>query len=223
MSNLNLYLIEKDKIRENLNKYTKKAFKLIPKYKNPHILDIGCGSGVPTIELAKISKGHVIGLDINEKSLDLLQIKINKLGLKNQVNIIKDSLSTMDFPKEFFNIIWAEGSVFVIGFENSLKNWRQFLKPKGFLVFHDQNKDKNKKLKLIKKYNYNLIAQFELSYHTWWLEYYTPLEDLIKKFNYRYPYDSKLNEYLNKDKIEIEKCKSDPTNASSFFVIMKKM
>lgn len=223
MSNLNIYLIEKDKIRENLNKYTKKAFKLIPKYKNPCILDIGCGTGVPTIELAKISKGHVIGLDINEKSLDLLQIKINKLGLKNQVTIIKDSLSTMDFPNEFFNIIWAEGSIFVIGFENSLKNWRQFLKPNGFLVFHDQNKDKNKKLKLIKKYNYKLLAHFELSYHTWWLEYYTPLEELIKKFNYQYPYDSKLNEYLNKDKIEIEKCKSDPTNASSFFLIMKKM
>jgi len=42
----------KDHFRERLNKYTRRAFQMLPKVENPHILDIGCGSGVPTIELA---------------------------------------------------------------------------------------------------------------------------------------------------------------------------
>ncbi len=121
MSNLNLYRIEKDHIRENLNKYTRRAFKLLPKCKNPHILDIGCGSGVPTIELATISDGHVTGIDIDVTSLNLLQRKIKEIGLNNQVSVIKNSILTMDFPEESFDIIWAEGSIFVIGFENSIK------------------------------------------------------------------------------------------------------
>ena len=77
MLNLNSYRIEKDRIRENLNKYTRKAFESLPKLKNPNILDVGCGTGVPTIELARMSDGNVIGLDIDGKSLNLLRRKID--------------------------------------------------------------------------------------------------------------------------------------------------
>ena len=223
MSNLNLYRIEKDHIRENLNKYTRKAFKILPKCKNPHILDVGCGSGVPTIELTKISDGHVIGIDIDVTSLNLLQRKIEEMGLNNRVSVIKGSMLIMDFPEESFDIIWAEGSIFVIGFENSLKRWRRFLKPNGFLVIHDENKDKTKKIGLITKYGYALIAQFELTDNLWWLEYYTPLERLIQEFRNKYPNDSVLNNELNKDQIEIDKCKLNSTVFSSFFAIMQKM
>ena len=223
MSNLNLYRIEKDYIRENLNKYTRNAFKLLPKCKNPHILDIGCGTGVPTIELATISDGHVIGIDIDVTSLNLLQRKIKETGLNNRVSVIKNSILTMDFPEESFDIIWAEGSIYVIGFENSIKKWRRFLKPNGFLVIHDENKDKNKKLGLITKYGYTLIAQFKISKNLWWREYFTPLEQLIKEFRNNYPSDSELINELNKDQIEIDKCKSNSMVISSFFVIMQKV
>lgn len=222
MSNLNLYRIEKDHIRENLNKYTRKAFKLLPKCKNPHILDIGCGTGVPTMELAKISNGHVIGIDIDVTSLNLLRGKIKETGLNNRVSVIKNSILTMDFPEESFDIIWAEGSISVIGFENSIKQWSRFLKSNGFLVTHDENKDKTKKLGLIAKHGYTPIAQFELSDDLWWLEYYTPLEQLIQKFRHKYPNDPDLSNELNKDQIEIDKCKSNSTVFSSFFVIMQK-
>jgi SAM-dependent methyltransferase len=129
----------------------------------------------------------------------------------------------MDFPEESFDIIWAEGSIFVIGFENSIKKWRRFLKPNGFLVIHDENKDKTKKLGLITKYGYTLIAQFELSDNLWWREYYTPLEQLIKEFRNKYPSDSELITELTKDQIEIDKCKSNAIVTSSFFVIMQKV
>jgi ubiquinone/menaquinone biosynthesis C-methylase UbiE len=223
MSNLNSYRIEKDHIRENLNKYTRKAFKLLPKYKNPYILDVGCGTGVPTIELATISDGHIIGIDIDVTSLNLLRRKIKEMGLNNRVGVIKDSILTMDFPGESFDIIWSEGSIFVIGFENGIKKWRRFLKPNGFLVIHDENKDKTKKLGLITKYGYILIAQFEISENLWWQEYLTPLEQLIKEFQNKYPSDSELIKELNKDKIEIDKCKSNSIVTSSFFVIMQKV
>jgi ubiquinone/menaquinone biosynthesis C-methylase UbiE len=223
LSNLNLYRIEKDHLRENLNKYTRQAFELLPKLKNPNILDIGCGTGVPTIELAKISSGHVIGIDIDESSLDLLQRKIKKMGLHNQVSVINGSILTADFPEESFDIIWAEGSISVIGFEKGIKEWHRFLKPNGFLVIHDENKDKTKKLGLITKYSYSLIAQFELPDTLWWNKYYDPLEQFIQKFRCKYPDDSTLNNELNKDQIEIDTCKANSVAMSSFFVIMQKM
>jgi len=223
MSNLNLYRIKKDHIRENLNKYTRKAFNLLPECKNPHILDVGCGSGVPTIELATISDGQVTGIDIHLTSLNLLRRKIKETGLNNRVNVIKDSILTMDFPEESFDIIWAEGSIYAIGFEKGIKKWRRFLKPNGFLVIHDENKDKTKKLGLITKYGYSLIAQFEISDNLWQLDYYTPLEQLIQVFHYKYSNDSELSNELNKDQIEIDKSKSNSIVTSSFFMIMQKV
>jgi SAM-dependent methyltransferase len=145
------------------------------------------------------------------------------MGLNNQVNVIKDSILTMDFPEESFDIIWSEGSIFVIGFENSIKKWRRFLKPNGFLVIHDERKDKNKKLGLITKYGYKLINHFELMDNLWWLEYFTPLERLIQEFRNKYPKDSELISELKKDQAEIDKCKSNPIFVSSFYVIIQKV
>lgn len=221
MSNLDLYRIEKDHIRENLNKYTNKAYKSLPEIENPRILDIGCGTGVPTVELAKISGGDVTGLDDNENSLNMLKTKIKALGLDNQVRVINDSIFTMDFPEESFDIIWAEGSVFVMGFENSIKNWRRFLKSDGFLVIHDNSKDKDKKLELIKKHGYRLIDEFELSHQVWWDEYYKPLKLLIKNFKDKHLDDQNLLTELNRDQMEIDQSFSS-VMASSLIIIIQK-
>ncbi|HOI39297.1 MAG TPA: class I SAM-dependent methyltransferase [Methanobacterium sp.] len=222
MANLDLYRCEKDHIRENLNKYTEKAFRLLPIMDKPHILDVGCGTGVPTLKLAESSGGRIIGLDNDETSLKMLRRKIEDQGLDNQVKVINDSIFTMDFPLESFDIIWAEGSVFVMGFEESIKNWRRFLKPDGFIVLHDDNEDKKKKLEMVKKHGYRLINEFELPYKVWWEDYYTPLQELIKEFNEKYPGDSKLNEELNKDQREIDQNFS-AVMANSIVIIIQKV
>lgn len=223
MSNINSYRNEKENIRRNLLKYTIKAYKFLPKIKKPYILDVGCGTGIPTIELAKLSKGHVTGIDIDEDSLKILKRKIKDFGLKNQISVIKESITKMDFPKERFDIIWSEGAVFVIGFGNSIKNWRLYLKPNGFLVLHDEIKDKSKKLELIEKYGYKIIFQFDLPFEIWWNEYFTPLEKLVKSYNKKYPNDSELGRELEKDQNEIAICKSNKERASSFYVILQKV
>ena len=61
-----------EKMREVFLKYTRKAFEMLPKMENPCILDIGCGSGTPSIELAKLSDGEITGIDIDQAALDKL-------------------------------------------------------------------------------------------------------------------------------------------------------
>ena len=51
------FQMRKDKIRKRFLKYTRKAFRMLPQIDKPRILDIGCGSGIPTLELARLGQG----------------------------------------------------------------------------------------------------------------------------------------------------------------------
>jgi len=222
MPNISLYKIKKDHLRDNIIKYTKKAFALLPKHDNPRILDVGCGSGIPTIELAKLSGGYITGIDIDRSSLDRFRKKVKEVGLIRQIEIVEKSMSNLDFPDEHFDIIWAEGSIAAIGFEEGLKQWRRFLKVHGFLVIHDEISDITKKIKLISNYNYRLVSRFKISPKEWRLQYYAPLEKLIQEFHNNYLNDYELIKELSKDQVEIDRLKSNPVLFGSIFYIIKK-
>jgi ubiquinone/menaquinone biosynthesis C-methylase UbiE len=214
--------LQKDRLRENLNKYTRKAFQMLPELDNPSILDIGCGSGVPTMELARLSNGQVIGLDISQSLIDELTRKIEDAGLSDRVKTVKCSLFEIDFPDESFNIIWAEGSISVIGFEQGLKVWRRLLKPKGFLVVHDGIDNMTKKLKQIPSCGYELLGYFTVTESTWWREYYGPLEKRIPELSIKYSDNPEALDVLDKEQQEVEMFKRNPKMFGSVFFVMQK-
>jgi len=59
---------EKNLLRDDLRKYTRQAFHMLPRLDEPRILDIGCGPGASTLELARLSQGEIIGIDIHQPS-----------------------------------------------------------------------------------------------------------------------------------------------------------
>ena len=214
--------IDRDYFRERLLKYTRKAFQLLPDLDRPRILDVGCGSGVPTIALVKLSKGEVVGLDTDQIHLDELSRKIKREGLSNRVKTKKCSMFEMDFPDESFDIIWAEGSISVIGFEKGLKGWRRLLKPESFLVVHTETKNMSNKLKKIHSFGYKLLNQFSLPKEAHWTEYYRPLEIRIKELRDKYRSNPWALKILRKHQNEIDMVKRNPRKYSSAFYIMQK-
>jgi ubiquinone/menaquinone biosynthesis C-methylase UbiE len=212
----------KDHFREHFNKYTRKAFQMLPKLEKPRILDIGCGSGVPTIELAKLSDGEIIGIDINQSLLDELNRKIEEEGFSSRVKTVKCSLFEIDFPDESFDIIWAEGSIWIIGFEKGLKEWNRLLKPNGFLVVHDEIKTVSNKLKKIPSCGYKLVDYFSLPEDAWWTKYCRSLEIRIKELRMKYKINSDALKTLEKYQTEIDMVKRNPREHSSAFFVMQK-
>ena len=92
----------------------------------------------------------------------------------------------MDFADESFNIIWSEGSIYAIGFQRGLREWRRFLKPDGFMVVHDEQGNVKEKLEQISNCGYELLSYFILSEDTWWTEYFAPLEKMIGESRTKY-------------------------------------
>jgi len=211
-----------DYLRERFIKYTRKAFQMLPKLKKPRILDVGCGSGLPTIELAKLSDGEIIGIDIDQSKLDELNRKIEEEDFSGRVKTVKCSLLEMDFPDESFDIIWAEGSIRILGFEKSLKEWNRLLKPNGYLVVHDEVNIVSNKLKKLPGWGYKLVDYFALPENAWWTEFYQPLEIRINKLYMEYKKNSKALKMLKKYQNEIDMVKRNPKGYSSAFYIMQK-
>jgi ubiquinone/menaquinone biosynthesis C-methylase UbiE len=211
----------RDKIRKRLLKYTRRAFRMLPKMDKPRTLDVGCGSGIPTLELARLGQGEVIGIDIDQPALDIFARKIKGEGLTHRVQAINCSMFDMDFPDESFDIIWCEGSIYPIGFEKGLREWKRFLKPGGHMVVHDELGNISEKLGLVSDCGYELIGHFLLSQDTWRREYFTPLEELINEFETKLTDDPRASEELHKARKELDMFRKNPVRNSSVYLIMK--
>ena len=212
----------RDRIRKRLLKYTRKAFRMLPQMDRPRILDIGCGSGVSTLELARLSRGKVIGIDIDQPALNKFTRRIKEAGLTDRIQAINCSMFDMDFPDESFDIVWAEGSIYAIGFERGLREWKRLLKTGGAMVVHDEQGNVREKLEQISNCGYELIGYFILSEETWWTEYFAPLEKLVNETRTKYPYDQSVLEEIQQAQVELDMYKKYPERNSSVCFVIKK-
>ena len=225
-------------------KHTRKAFRMLPELKIPRILDIACGPGVPTLELARLSGGEVIGIDVNQEYLDKLATKAEESGLADRVTAMNCSLLEMPFPPQSFDILWAEGAIWIIGFRKGLEEWRQFLKPQGFMVIHDgawlcPNPPQEvfdywrkispdimtvgQRLEMIRGGGYEIIGSFPLPDDYWWVEYYQPLEKWVQTLRNKYAANPEAITLLDKEQREIDMFrKSRRWYGSSFFVMQRR-
>ena len=214
-------VINRDCFRERLLKYTRRAYHMLPELHTPYILDVGCGSGVSTLELARLSDGNIIGIDINQTLLKNLNRKIGEQGLSHRVKTVHSPLLEMGRPDEGFDIIWAEGSLRIIGFETSLKKCRQLLKSNGFLVVHDDTKTLSANRKNLQSYGYKLTAFFLLPEDAWWVDYYRPLEIRIKKLYAKHQNNSEALKVLDRYQNEVDTVKGNLKEYSSAFYILQ--
>jgi ubiquinone/menaquinone biosynthesis C-methylase UbiE len=174
------------------------------------------------MELARLGQGEVIGIDIDQPALDKLTKKIREAGLTGRVQAVNCSMSDMAFPDESFDVMWSEGSIFAVGFNRGVQEWKRFLKPNGFMVIHDEKGNVEEKLEEISECGYKLLGYFILSADTWWTEYFAPLEKLIAESQTSCSDDPHTLAELNQARRELEMFKNDPESNSSVYFVMQK-
>lgn len=208
------------------NESTRKAYSFLKELPSkPIILDIGCGTGMQTLELARITDGKIIAIDIHQPFLDELTQRAKNFNVFNKIEPLNLSMFDLEFEKNSIDVIWSEGALYIYGIENALKDWQKFLKKKGYFVFSEVCwfKDKipeelgdfwlkeyptiksiEKNLNLIANNNLNIIAYFKLPESSWWDNLYIPLEKNIEKKRIKYANDKIKLEQINEMSIEID-------------------
>ncbi len=106
------------------NKSTTKAYCTLRNLpQNPRILDVGCGPGMQTVQLAKLSNGQIEAVDNHQPFLDELRQNAEAQGISHKIKPTKGDMFNLNYPNNSFDLVWSEGAIYVIGFEKGLREW----------------------------------------------------------------------------------------------------
>ncbi len=101
-----------------------------------HVLDLGCGPGVYTLELANMvgEKGLVVAADIQDGMLQMVQKKIRDTPLEKIIELHQTSQSSLDLSLKADFILAFYVLHEIPGKENLYKELYLLLKPGGKLL-----------------------------------------------------------------------------------------
>lgn len=209
----------------------------------PKILDIGCGPGRQTMVLTRMTGGHVTALDTHSPFLDELNRRARDNGVEGQVTTVNRSMTSMAFEPESFDLVWSEGAIYIMGFEDGLRAVWPLLRRGGALAvteiswFTDKPSAELKafwgeayppmtavpnNLSTIEKSGYKLIDHFPLPDSAWLDGYYGPLEERVAQLRRKYAGQRDKLACLDMEVLEIEMFRKYSAEYGYVFYIMRK-
>ncbi|MBU2488436.1 MAG: class I SAM-dependent methyltransferase [Proteobacteria bacterium] len=211
---------------------TRRALSLLPGLADDlAILDLGCGSGAQTLDLAWVTRGTILAVDNHQPFLDMLAARMAVEGLAGRVKVMNADLGQLNLPSRSFDLVWCEGAAFVLGFAESISSWKGFLKPGGCMAMSElawltdtppqEARDymdqvypaitgMEGNLEIIRSLGGEDLGHFVLPEAAWWDAYYTPMEMRLSAFAEKYRDDGKAMELIRHLQQEIEMYRKYP-------------
>jgi len=199
---------------------------------SPVILDLGCGVGGQTLQLAELTPGSITAMDSHAPSIKRLQAAITKRELSQRVIAMVGDMASPNLAPGSFDLIWSEGALYNVGLRNALGICHGLLRSGGYLAFTDVVWRKenpppaviasfeldypnmgwlNDDVAAIKESGFELADHFTLPDEAWWDDFYTPMETRIEELRCRYVNDVEALVILDQisQEPEMHRCYSD--------------
>ena len=207
------------------------------------ILDIGCGNGAQTIQLAKYADGTITAVDNHKPFLDELQRRAEAESLSEKIEFCLKDMRALGIEMGSFDLIWAEGSLFIMGFREGLEACHDLLTPSGLLAASELSwlrpdppsecrkffaneypamVDIAANLAAIKSCGYEVLGHFTLPESAWWTPYYHPLEDRLQSLREKYATDPERIEAIESIHLEIEMYRKYSSYYGNVFYLMQR-
>ncbi len=181
---------------------TQAAFAMLPPLPQcPEIADLGCGQGASTFDLLRLTDGRVSAVDLFEPFLEKLDAHAQEHGIgEDRLTITRADMAALSFHDGAFDLIWSEGAIYLLGFEEGLTRWRRFVKPGGFIAVSEctwltASPSDEARAFWAAAYprmgtvasnceaavgaGYEILGTHVFAQDDWWREYYTPMRKAI--------------------------------------------
>lgn len=222
---------------------TLRALALVPGVgPNTRVLDLGCGTGLPTRVLAENSPASFLAIDQHPPFVAELNRYAATHGVADRLEGRVGDMERLDFAPGSFDLIWCEGAIYVVGFEAGLRRWRQFLAPGGHLVVSEAcwtrpdppaecaafwNEEYpairgiEELLAAIEVCGYDTVGHFPLPSSSWWNDYYGPLQENVIAFRDRHREEHDARDLADRVQREIDIWKKYSEFYSYEFFVMR--
>jgi len=208
---------------------TRRAFSALEKAadlpERPQILDLGCGPGAQTLELAGISAGMITAVDTHRPYLDQVSAGVERHGLGERIKLLQADMQQLAFAPASFDLVWSEGAIYIMGFERGLRAWRSLLRERGSVAVTEATwlkpdpprelaafwnegypamQDVAANLDVLRSAGFRPLDHFTLPESAWWNDNYAPLEKRLDALEQRLPDDAAAQELVAAERREIE-------------------
>jgi ubiquinone/menaquinone biosynthesis C-methylase UbiE len=205
------------------------------------VLDIACGPGQQTMDLAQLLPGaQIVALDNHRPFLEELTRRALAAGAAARVRTVLGDMAELPFEEAQFDLIWCEAAAYIMGVEKALRSWSRLLKPGGRLAVSEavwlrtdppdevrqiwaegypDMRDLVGSRALVQDCGYELLGDFVLPGRAWW-EYYNPIEERLAEIAPKYAGDPLAEAVLQAEKAEIETYRKYATYYGYAFLVM---
>jgi SAM-dependent methyltransferase len=210
---------------------------------SPDVLDIACGPGGQTLDLASLLPGaSIVAVDAHKPFLNELERRAPALGFAKRIRTYCCDMRAMDFAAESFDLLWCEGAAYILSLENALRDWRALLRLNGKLALSEpvwltsnppsdvvafwaeypQMRDITAVRTLVKQSGYRLLEDFALPEEAWWDNYYTPMEKKLPALWEKHKDDPKASGVIAEAQYEIDMYRKHSAMYGYLFVVLQK-
>lgn len=184
----------------------------------PAVLDLGCGVGGQTLQLAELTSGTIVAIDRHAPSIERLKAAAAERGLSQRITAVVGDMARPGQPLASFDLIWSEGAFYNIGLREALRLCHGLLRPGGYLAFTDaiwrkENPPPEVKagfdldypsmgrlddaVAAIRDSGFELVGHFTLPDEAWWDDFYAPMEARIAGLRGKYAGDAEASAVLD--------------------------
>ena len=102
------------------------------------VLDLGVGHGRTTFTLAQaLPDARVAAVEIHAPFVEAMAAHAREAGIADRMHAVCRDMESLDVAEGSIDLIWSEGSIYVVGMERALAMWRPWLRPGGCIAFSD--------------------------------------------------------------------------------------
>lgn len=191
----------------------------------PRVVDLGSGSGRQTLVLARELGVPILAVDSHAPFLAELEAEAARQGLGHLVRTRCADFGQLGDPPGSYELLWSEGAIYALGWEEGLRRWRPLLSAGGRLAISEATWLTDtpsaeavafwreaypsmgtvaSNTAIAREAGYQVLGTFALPASAWMEEYYRPLRERMSALRTEAADNPALSEVIASTAQEIE-------------------